>query len=106
MEINIDAKEIQEAIVKSITETTIGEEIKKAISKVLFEEPIGYGRKSIIEEACKNEVQRMVSILIRQELDNRKEKICELIRPQISDDIILTMTSSALEFMINKCENG
>ncbi len=98
MEVNIDSKVIQDAVVKAITDSTIGDAIKEAIQKALTEEK-SYNSGTIVENACKTEVNRIVTVLIREELETRKEKIREIVTPLISDEVLLEMSSVAIEVM-------
>lgn len=105
MKINIDTPAIQDAIIKAITESTIGEAIKKAIEKGLSEKT-GYNSKTIIENACETEITRIVGILIREELEKRKEDFKKIVSPLITDKIIDEMGHAVLNIMLNKLEKN
>lgn len=103
MEINIDTKAVQEAIVRAVADSTIGELIKENIAKALTEKK-GYDQGSILEDAAKDEINRLIAIIVREELGKNKDKIREHILPMLTDEVLQKMGSAALEVMLGNLE--
>ena len=101
MEINIDTKAIQDAIVRSVADSAIGETIKKYIGTALTERR-GYGTDSILEEATKAEVARAISLIVREEIDARREEIRALVVPYITEEVVTKMMGAAMQVMFEQ----
>ena len=104
MEVNIDTKAVQEAIVRAVADSTIGELIKETINKALTEKQ-GYNRDSILQEAAEKEINRIIGIIVREEMDKNKDKIREHILPMLTDEILNKMVSAAFEVMLGNLDS-
>lgn len=99
MEVNIDTKAIQDAIVRAVADSTIGNLIKEAIQKAL-EEKQGYGRESILEVVAREQINLIIGQIVRVEVDKNKDKIRALVLPLLTDEVLGKMGSAAIEVML------
>ena len=99
MEVNIDTKAIQDAIVRAVADSTIGNLIKEAIQKAL-EEKQGYGRGSILEVVAREQINLIIGQIVRVEVDKNKDKIRALVLPLLTDEVLGKMGSAAIEVML------
>ena len=100
MEVNIDADAIQDAVVRAIADSAIGEQVREVITTQLTAKDNGWDSETILQKSIKSEVTRLISIIVRQEIESRKDAIRELITPQITDEAIKQMGSAAIEVML------
>jgi len=103
MEVNIDTEAIQEAIVRAVADSTIGEKIKENINKVLTEKQ-GYNHESILDEAIKSEVKCIICLAVKEEIEKKKEDIRKAITPMITDEALLKMSSAVIEVMLGNLD--
>ena len=99
MEVNIDTKAIQDAIVRAVADSTIGNLLKEAIQKAL-EEKQGYGRESILEVVAREQINLIIGQIVRVEVDKNKDKIRALVLPLLTDEVLGKMGSAAIEVML------
>jgi len=104
MEIKIDPKEIQAAIVAEITKTAFGESIVAAVNKAMTEKTGAYGVSgdTIIEKAAKEQVLKVVAKAVDAELEKRTEDIKVTVRESITDDVVKEMTSNIIGVMTGR----
>ena len=105
MPINIDIKseDIEQAVVQAITDSSIGETIKTTIHKMLTERNWNAGKnESVLEIAIRNEVEKIIGTVIKDEIQKRKEDIVRVVGPLVTDDVINEMTSATWEIMLGR----
>jgi len=100
MDINIDSKAIEDEIVKAITDSAIGEQVKKAVHEVLNEKEKSWDSETIFNKSIKGEIERQVSIILRKEIELRQDEIREIVIPLLTDKVITEMSSNAIEWML------
>jgi len=94
--INIDPKMLDDAILRHIMQTSIGETIRKAIEET-FSSKSTYGRtdfKEVISRAVDSEVQRLI-IAVLQEPEN-ETRIREVIREKMTNAVLMEFSSKAI----------
>ena len=102
MEIQFDAEKLQEAIVKEITTTTFGGCIASAVEKQLHQrDNYGHG-DTVIERAAKEQVSKVVSHVIANELQNKRSDIKRLVREALTDDVYSEMVSTVVKIMTGR----
>jgi len=100
MEIKFDEKQLQEAIVSQIATTTFGTAITKAVNEALTKSC--YNRDSIIDSAAKEEVRRVVGIIVSEEIQKKKEEIRAKALEQLTDEVFNQMISTAIDIMAGR----
>lgn len=100
MNINIDTIAIQDAVVQAIIDSAIGEQIRKVIGEILTNKENSWDNQTILQKGIRSEMWRIISNILREEIESRKDEIRKLIAPQLTDEIILSMSSAALDVML------
>jgi len=100
MEINLDTAAIQDAVVRAITDSAIGEQVKAVIENELTAKAKSWDSDTIIQSAIKNEVRILIGKILREEIESRKEEIKKLVAPQLNDEILHRMGASILDVML------
>ena len=103
MELKIDPQELQAAIVAEITKTAFGEAIVAAVNKSINAKSGNFGTgETIIEQAAKAQVLKVVALAVDAELEKRKDEIKEIVRAAITDDVFSAMTSNVIGVMTGR----
>ncbi len=105
MEINIDTKDIQEAVVKAISDSAIGEQVTKVIQEQFTAKKNSWDSETMMEAAISEEIRRVISLILREEIESKKEEIRALVTPMLTDEIIKDMGSAAFEVMLGTLRN-
>jgi hypothetical protein len=100
MEIKIDAVAVQDAVVRAITDSAIGEQIKDVIEKHFTGKERSWDTESIMEKAIKGEVQSAVTKIIYAELQERKDEIRQAVLQKLTDKAVEKMAGAAIDVML------
>lgn len=103
LEIKIDSEAVQAQLVSAITNSAIGEQIQKAITKVLTEyHGSGFGdRKTIIESCVYEALVNVIRDHINQMIDERKDEIRQKISESLTDETLKTITDKVWELTLS-----
>lgn len=106
IKIEIDKDAVQRAIVDAVIKSSIGDELQKAVQKC-FEPSSFFGadRRSVFEKIVEGEVQRIVGVVVREQLDARKPEIAEKVKAAISDEVLGKMLGAATDFIFERLQS-
>ena len=104
MEINIDSKTIEDAIVKAVIDSAIGTQIIEVIQDVLTEKTSPWGNKNILHDAIKREVNTTIGRIVQDEILKNEQKIKEIILPKITEKVLDDLVSAAFKVMLGDIE--
>ena len=102
IEINVDSEAVEKAVVQAVIDSAIGEQMKTAIDKVLHQKGGQFNMDRVLENAIASEIQRVIAIQIREIIAENTDKIRAAVAPQLTDEILLRMSSVAIDFMNEK----
>lgn len=100
MDIKLDTTAIQDAVVRAVADSAIGEQINKVIVEKFTSKKNSWDSQTIMERAIEGEVNTLIGKIIREEIEQRREEIRALVQPQLTDEIIKAMSAAALEAML------
>ena len=106
LKIDIDKTAVEKAVIQAVINSAIGTQMEKAIADVLAAKTGNFGMDRWLQNAITTEIQRSISIIIRQRIEEEKEQIRAIVNRGLSDDVVLEITSAALEFITEKIIKG
>jgi len=106
MEINLDTNAIQDAVVRAIADSAIGEQVKAVIESQLTAKEKSWDSETILQKGIKAEVNKLIVRVIAEEIESRKEEIRALIVPEITDHAIRDMSSAAIQVMLGNLKHA
>lgn len=102
MQVNLDSRQIEQAMVSAIIDSSLGdvikEEVQKAIDGLLKDQ---FNRRSPIRIAVEAEIQRIVLLLLREEYG---EKMRDAVREKLTDDAIAKAAGAAIDAFHEKLQ--
>ena len=101
IKIDIDSAAINQAVVQAVIDSSIGDKIQHQIDVVLKEKGGQWNMDNILENAIKAEIKRIVSVLIRDILTEKKDVIRAHIEPLVTEEAIQKMSSKIIEQAFN-----
>lgn len=102
IEVKIDAEAVQKNVVQAIMKSAIGEEISKCITEILTEKEKSWDEQTILEKAIYDQINSCILLIIRDEIQGRREELKAMMMPQLTDEAMLKMTTAAIESMMDK----
>jgi len=106
MEVNLDTNAIQDAVVRAIADSAIGEQVKTVIETQLTAKDKSWDSDTIMQKAIKGEVNRLIGQIVREEIDGRKEEIKAVVAPQLTEEVIKEMAGAAFEVMLGNLQRA
>jgi hypothetical protein len=98
--INVDPKQINKFVAEAILESCLGEEVRKAIEKVVGQiSQVDYRGHGVISDIVKAKVQETICELLNTEY---REQIKTLVSEAMTEKAIKELTDAALNALINK----
>jgi DNA-binding FrmR family transcriptional regulator len=98
IEVHIDAESVNSQVVAAITQSVIGDEMKKAITKALES---SYSRASVVESVVNQAVAQAVRDVIE---DDYKDQIREAVKKTLEEDSLQSVIDAATAALIDKID--
>lgn len=94
----VDPEDVNKAISEAVMKSIIGEELQRAVKELTS----SWKFKEVMEKTVGSEIERLVSFSIREKFDSPevKAQIKAMVVEKLTDEAILKIASSAIEFMI------
>lgn len=101
LKIDINPEEVNKFVSEAVINSSLGATLKDSVQRIIKDE---YRFKQSIDNAVASEVQRLLTIMLRAalELPENQAKIRQAISTKLTDDMLLTLTSNALSYMLQK----
>lgn len=106
MEINIDSKAIEDAIVKGVIDSAIGKQIVDVIQDIINEKTSPWGSKNILHDAIKREVNKVIGRIVQEEILKNEEKIKGIILPKITEKVLDDLVTASFNVMIGNINDS
>ena len=100
MDFKVDAKDIEKAVVQAVVDSSIGDEIRKAVEDQI-KGLTGYD--GAVKKIVASEFAKLLQSLIREDY---REQIETIMREKLTDEMMSTIFQAAWDAMMDKMGRG
>lgn len=104
LDIKIDHKAVEKAVVQAVVDSAIGKKLEEQIEAVLSQKGGMYGMDRVFDNTLRGEIERAMAGIIREMVQDNRERIREMVAEKMTDEVLLKFTGSAIDYIFRKVD--